>query len=147
MQHNWRGGCFCASMWGKCPLLQALVSWPDTILVWVKVWQAGFEANYPTSTTLHALRLLPRCSETRLLGWFFLACFLDGIQGLSCKTQSDSSHAHLCECLSLLQWAAEEKQKLSGPCRKREKLVLAESVCDNLSAVELESRVPAGVIC
>lgn len=63
------------------------------------------------------------------------------------KTQSSSGRDYLCECFSLLQWAAEEKQKLSGPCRKREKLVLAESVCDNLSAVELESHVRAGVIC
>lgn len=68
---------------------------------------------------------------------------------MSCKTQSSSGCDYLCECLSLLLWsqAAEEKQKLSGPCRKREKLVLAESVRDNLSAVKFESLVPAGVIC
>lgn len=43
--------------------------------------------------------------------------------------------------------SAEEKRNLSGPCRKWEKLVLAESVHDSFSAEKLESLVPAGVIC
>lgn len=68
---------------------------------------------------------------------------------MSCKTQGSSGCDYLCKCLSLLRrsQSAEEKRKLSDPCRKREKLVLAESVRDNLSAVKFESLVPAGVIC
>lgn len=71
-----KGIFLCIHMgWGKCPLLSALVSWPDTTLGVGKGIAVGLEAaaehNYPTSTTFHAQRLLPRCSDTRLLFFFF----------------------------------------------------------------------------
>lgn len=64
--------------WGKCPLLLALVSRPDTTLGVGKGIAQGLEGgagcNYPTSATSHAQRLLPCCSDTRLL--FFFPFFL-----------------------------------------------------------------------
>lgn len=77
-QYQWLRGYFCASTWGKCPLLLALVSRPDTTLGVGKGIAQGLEGgagcNYPTSATSHAQRLLPCCSDTRLL--FFFPFFL-----------------------------------------------------------------------
>lgn len=93
IHYQWWGGIFlCIHLrWGKCPHLSALVSRPDTTLGVGRGTALGLEAgaehNYPTLTTFHALRLLPRCSDTRLLLFFsfisfffrFLKIFLGGI--------------------------------------------------------------------
>lgn len=41
-------------------------------------WEAGAEHKYPTSTLFNAQRLLPCCSDTRLL-FFPFVIFLGGI--------------------------------------------------------------------
>lgn len=57
--------------WGNCPFLSALVSRPDTTLG----LGPGAEHNYPTSAMFHAQRLLPHCSDTRPLFFFYSFCY------------------------------------------------------------------------
>lgn len=88
-----RGIFLCIHMgWGKCPLLSAVVSWPDTRLGVGKGVAVGLEAgaehNYPTSATFHhfmhrdcyPVALTPGCLFFfPFLLLFFLNYFLGGI--------------------------------------------------------------------
>lgn len=140
--------------WGKCSLLSALVSRPDTTLGVSKVlgWEAGAEQKYPTSTMFNAQRLLPCCSDTRLLFFLFVLFSYFFLKWNLRRELQNTKQLWLWLPLWVpfpppVVTGSRGKAKAVRSLQKKEKLVLAESAWDNLSAVKFESLVPAGVMC